>query len=380
MICDGDGGAGGRGVGDDQRGQGGDRAADEEHSEEIEGTWDARAVGWGAHDGVNAAPGVTVCEHHHIVWSAGRPRVRCRGLSATPPTFFRDAWLIARFDLRESIRTRRALVLALLYLLVAAISSYIYVRVVGVVEEASAQLGAASGGGQDAAIAVGMARDTGYHGLLYVIASGDAQIIGHLATYPPMVVVFTWFSLGFLPWLIALTSYDLVAGDLHLRTVRFVALRTSRGGFVVGKLLSQVLLVALIAGLGMLPVLVLGAAYLTHFDLLANLLALLQVWPILALVAFAVLGPVTCASQLVRGPGAARALAILLLFALWIVSVWALVAGDPLSLLGFITPFAYKAWFFHPDLLYRLLAALGCLVLCAGYASLGFLVFRRRDL
>lgn len=295
----------------------------------------------------------------------------------------RDAWLIASFDLRESIRTRRALVLALLYLLVAAITSYIYVQVVKLAEEAAAEvIGTIADGGEKvaAAAAVNLAQNTGYQGLLYVIAAGDPQIAGHLATYPPMVLVFTWFSLGFLPWLIALTSYDLVAGDLHLRTVRFVALRTSRGAFVVGKLLSQVLLVALIASLGMLPVLLIGAAYLTHFDLLANFLALLQVWPILALFAFAVLGPVTCASQLVRGPGAARALAILLLFALWILSVYALVAGDPISLLGFITPFPYKAWFFHPDVLHRLAAALACVALCAGYAWVGFQVFRRRDL
>ena len=96
--------------------------------------------------------------------------------------------------------------------------------------------------------------------------------------------------------------------------------------------------------------------------------------------ALAVLGPIALASQLVRGPGAARALAILLLFGLWLVSVWGLVAGPPLSHLALATPFPYKTWFFHPDLSTRLLATLACLALCAGYSWLGFQIFRRRDL
>lgn len=323
---------------------------------------------------VNEGPRSTVCI------DSGTLEVR---VAATPPSTLRDAWLIAGFDLRESIRTRRALVLALLYLLVAAITSFIYVQVVKLAQQAASDvIGGIGDAGEKvaAAAAVGAAQDTGYHGLLYVIAGGDAQIAAHLATYPPMVMIFAWFSLGALPWLIALTSYDLVAGDLHLRTVRFVALRTSRGAFVIGKLLSQLLLVALIAGLGMLPVLAIGAAYLPRFDVLDNLLGLLRAWPILALFAFAVLGPVTCASQLVRGPGAARAVAILLLFFMWILSVWAMFAAAPLSLLGLVTPFAYKTHFFHPDLLYRLLNAAGCVALCAGWSWLGFQVFRRRDL
>lgn len=304
-------------------------------------------------------------------------------MSGPSSTFLRDALLIAGFDLRESMRTRRALVMALLYLLVSAISSYIYVQVIKVAEEATAEMiGTMADAGEKmaASAAVGLAQDQGYQALLLLVAGGDTHVAAHLATFPPMVLIFAWFSLGFLPWLIALTSYDLVAGDLHLRTVRFVALRTSRGAFVLGKLLSQLLLVALIAGLGMVPVLLIGASYLQRFDILANFLALLRTWPILALFAFAVLGPVAFASQLVRGPGAARALAIVLLFALWLVSVWTLLSGPPLSVLGLATPFPYKTWFFHPDLSTRLLATLGCVALCAGYTWVGYQIFRRRDL
>ena len=261
-------GGGGRDIGGDQGGQGGDRAADDEDPEQIEGTGAARTIAWTRHDRGQRRPpprGLPPLSHFSRRATSGTLEV---GL-ATSSTFLRDAWLIAGFDLRESIRTRRALVLALLYLLVASITSYIYVEVVKLAQEAASEVIGGMGDANEqlaATAAAGAAQDAGYTGLLYVIAGGDNVIAGHLATYPAMVLVFAWFSLGALPWLISLTSYDLVAGDLHQRTVRFVALRTSRGAFVLGKLLSQVLLVAMIAGLGMIPVLVIGGAFLPRFD------------------------------------------------------------------------------------------------------------------
>ena len=97
------------------------------------------------------------------------------------------------------------------------------------------------------------------------------------------------------------------------------------------------------------------------------------------LFSFAVLGPVAFASQLVKGPGAARALAILLLFGQWIVDAVALAIPDA-RLFAFLTPFHYKSWFFYPGMLDKLLAAAACAAICAGYAWLGFQIFRRRDL
>lgn len=297
-------------------------------------------------------------------------------VTALPAHFLRDAWLIASFDLRESLRTRRALVLAVLYLLIASVSSYTYVKAVSFAAETRQGMG----GSAEAAAALDMAQNAAYQGVLFLLARGDAGIASHLATYPVMVLNFVWFSLTFLPWLIAMTSYDLIAGELHHRTVRFVALRTSRGAFVVGKVLSQVLLIAVIAGLSMLPVIVVGAAFLRPFDAVATVVALAQSWPILALFAFAVLGPVALASQLARGPGAARALAIVLLFLLWLASLATMLESPLASAVSLLSPFTFKIWFFEPDLTDRFLAAAASLLLCAAYTWIGFQVFRRRDL
>lgn len=285
--------------------------------------------------------------------------------------FARDVALIAGFDLRESLRTRRALVLVLLYMLIASAASGIYVQVVRTIRDSVATL-APEGGAAELA----MVQDEGYRQVLLFFSGGDAALANHLATYPAMVLIFAWVSLAFLPWFIALTSYDLIAGDLHLRTIRYAALRTSRGAYVLGKVLGQAALVAGVAGLGMLPVLVIGAIYLPGFDAVATVLALLSTWPITVVCALGFLGVVAFASQLCRGPGAARAVAVGLLFLVWIFS---LLPGNA-EYLGLLSPWHWKPGLFHPAIAERSVAIAACLGLSAGYTALGFLRFRSRDL
>lgn len=290
----------------------------------------------------------------------------------------RDIGLIAGFDLRESLRTRRALVLVLLYLLIAASVSGIYVQIMTQIQDSVSALSGIAGAADDpqASASMAMVQDEGYRMLLLFFAGGDAPLADHLASYPPMVLVYSWISLAFLPWFIALTSYDMIAGDIHLRTIRYAALRTSRGAFVLGKLLGQAALVAAVTGLGMLPVVVISAIYLPGFDFVGTVLALLSTWPITVLCALSFLGIVTFASQLCKGPGAARAVAVGLLFLIWI---FTLLPG-PIGHLELLSPWYWKFGLFHPAIDQRLLAIGACLGLCAGYTALGYLRFRRRDL
>ena len=283
----------------------------------------------------------------------------------------RDVALIAGFDLRESLRTRRALVLVLLYMLIAAAASGMYVKAVRAIRDNVAAIAPEAGANE-----LAMAQDEGYRQMLLVLSGGDAALAAHLGTFPAMVLLFAWVSLAFLPWFIALTSYDLIAGELHLRTVRYAALRTSRGAFVLGKVLGQAALVAGVAALGMLPVLLIGAIYLPGFDILATLLALLSTWPITVICALSYLGVVALASQLCKGPGAARALAVGLLFAVWLGSL----LPDPWSWLALLSPWHWKFGLFHPAIAERSLAIAACLGLCVGYTALGYLRFRGRDL
>ncbi len=291
-------------------------------------------------------------------------------MSTPASSYLRDSLLIAGFDLRESLRTRRALVLVLLYLLIASAASGIYVQIVRSLEQGAELIAP----GEEAA--VDAMQDTGWRAVLLFFSDGDHTLAAHLGTYPPMVLIFAWTSLAFLPWFIALTSYDQVAGELHLRPIRYAALRTTRGAFVTGKLLGQAALLAGVAGLGMLPVFVIGAIYLPGFAPLATLTALLSTWPITVVCALGFLGIVSLASQLTRTPGTARAAAVGLLFLIWVCSLQL----GYFVYTGPISPWYWETGLFQPGLVDRLTAVFACLTLCVGYTSLGYLRFRKRDL
>lgn len=294
-------------------------------------------------------------------------------------TLVRDVWLIGWFDLREALRSRRALTLVGLYLFVSTLASYAFVRAVEAVEAKLAAL-ASESGGDKATLLVDLARSEGYRRILEVVALGDGKKAAYLASLPPMGLFVTMVMLTLIPWLLALSAADQVAGDLHFRTVRFVALRTSRGAFVLGKLLSQVLMVAVVTLASFVPALLLGAKYLHSFDVMTTVWFLVSIAPALLLYAFAFLGLTSLSSQLVATPGRARALTLLLFIALWLLGLPTPGTGGVLALVSYLSPWQLKMALLSEEWLPRGAAMAQALAFGAAFTGLGYLAFRRRDL
>ncbi len=294
-------------------------------------------------------------------------------------TLLADLWLIGWFDLRESLRSRRALTLVGLYLLVATLSAYLFVSAVKALES---QLAAVTAGAGDATaqMALGLARSEGYHKLLSMFTLGDVHKASYLAGLPPMGLFMVLAMLTLIPWLVALTASDQVAGDLHLRTVRFVALRASRGAFVLGKLLSQVLLIAAVTLAAFVPAIFFGQKDLKSFDASATLLFLVGTAPALLAYAFAFLGLTSLASQLVGTPGRARALTLGLFALLWLAGLPEPSLQSPIGVLAYLSPWQLKMGFLGPEASGRNLTLALALGYGALFTALGYLTFRRRDL
>lgn len=294
-------------------------------------------------------------------------------------TLLIDLWLIGWFDVRESLRSRRALTLVGLYLLVATLSSYLFVSAVQALES---QLAAVAGdaGSAAAEMALGLARSEGYRKLLTMFTMGDLHKAGYLAGLPPMGLFMVLAMLTMIPWMVALTASDQVAGDLHLRTVRFVALRASRASFVLGKLLSQVLLIGAVTGAAFVPAIFFGQKDLKSFDASATLLFLVSTAPALLAYAFAFLGLTSLASQLVGTPGRARALTLGLFALLWLAGLPEPSTRTALGVLAYLSPWQLKMGFLGPEVSGRTLTLALALGYGALFTALGYLTFRRRDL
>lgn len=295
------------------------------------------------------------------------------------PALFRDVWLIGWFDVREALRSRRALTLVGLYLFVATLAAYAFVRAVEAVEAKLATLASEAQAGQAAAV-VDLARAEGYRRVLEVLTLGDGKQAAYLASLPPMGLFVIVVMLTMIPWLVAMTAADQVAADLHFRTVRFVALRTSRAAFVMGKLFAQVLLVSVVTIAALLPALGLGAHYLKSFDVVATMTFLAQCAPSLLIYAFAFLGLTSLASQLVTTPGRARALTLLLFASLWLLGLKTPALNSALGMAAYLSPWQLKMMLIADEWGQRGLGMALSLSFGLAFATGGYLVFRTRDL
>lgn len=298
---------------------------------------------------------------------------------AAIPELPRDVWLIGWFDVREALRSRRALTLVGLYLFVSTLSAFSFVRAVEAVESKLAALSAEAGGAQAGAV-LSLAKSEGYRRVLEVLTLGDGKQAAYLASLPPMGLFVILVMLTMSPWLLALTAADQVAADLHFRTVRFVVLRTSRLAFVLGKLWAQVLLLSVVTVAALVPSLLLGMHYLRSFDAAATLRFLAGMAPALLGYAFAFLGLTSLSSQLSSTPGRARALTLGLFVGLWLLSLKTPSFDSPLGMLAYLSPWQLKMALLTDDWSQRGLSIALCLLSGGAFTGLGYLMFRRRDL
>jgi len=286
---------------------------------------------------------------------------------------WRDALLIARFELQESLRTRRALALAILFLLVALGLALAYSEVVNETRRAIGQQALLQG-----------AANTVYEQLLLWLADGDRKVAHYMAEQPPAALFLVKLATWFVPLLVALTSAEIVARDVSTRAARYTLLRTSRLAFALGKTLGQGLLVAVVLGASAALFLVVALWRTPEFDLVGSALSIARFAPFVLSHALCFVALAALASLIAGSPAGARGLAMLFLLGaglLLTLPAWFNLLGLPRSfgLLARLSPFAHHLRVFQPGILERLAGVGVYLAFAAAFFSLGYLRLRSRD-
>jgi ABC-type transport system involved in multi-copper enzyme maturation permease subunit len=321
------------------------------------------------------------------------------------PTPLRDTYLVAGFELREMLRSRRAFLVVALYLLMAAFATFNFVRLLNVTENltqpppwrrdrgivqptARAQVAQApvarTPAGAGPSQGAFFSRYSPFRGILSGQVT-DTTTLDFLVAKPLIALFFVLVCLFAVPILIMITASESIAQELQTRGVRFTALRTGRVEFVVGKALGQGLLMAVVVLLSAGMCLAMGAWKLADFEWGPALTAMLIFWPRIVVfcvpfVGLAALCSMNCSSTL-----SARAFALIGLGALWSVHGLTSYYSDT-SLAGFfnaldtLEPFAYQSdmWTATYATVGPAMAALiGLAVL---YVGIGLIFYTRRDL
>lgn len=244
----------------------------------------------------------------------------------------RQAWLIARFDLGTSLRTRRALLALLLYGLVAVGTGVAAVAIERKVREEVAAHAAQPGMEAQAAAAAEAA--------LTFFLGGDRDLARHLLDMPLVVAGFFWVTLTFLPFLVALSSHDLVNAEVRNHSARFVLLRAPRGALLAGKVASHGLLFLGVTVASNAALLAYAWWNLPDFPVVRSGLLLARFWAFTAVYGLCCLSLAALVSSLVDSAGRS----LIGLFVV-VVGLHVLALNDSL---GVLSPFAHKAGLWSP--------------------------------
>jgi len=284
----------------------------------------------------------------------------------------------------DATRSRRALVLVVLYLAGAVAATLLFVKVLHEVETQVVK-----SLGLDAARKAGGVSTTLWkshpmrEGLIHL--AGDEELALQLLRLPPLALFFGWLSFTFTPLLVVLTASSRIAEEVLTGAVRFVLFRTTRFAWCVGKYLGQALQLLMALLVGACGVWVIGWLRLDAFESGSTALWI-AVFAVKAWVySLAYLGLATGVSQLCAGPNLATSLAFLAMLVVSALSA----AGGHLAGAGFrqfwelaslLTPGGHKLDLWRGDAAHVLPAALFLVSLSLAYFSAGYARFAGRDL
>ncbi len=285
---------------------------------------------------------------------------------------------VALFELLESLRSMKALVLMLLFLLGAFVGSALFVKMlVNIQGQLTEQFGQA----------VDMKMLMESPGTLKLVERlvGDADVAKSVVTIPPLALFYGATALTFGPLLVLFTSSDAISSDVASGAVRFSLFRVSRIDWAAGKLLGQTLLMMVAVLLGAVGCLAAGAFWLDGMALGATAWWLLRVSGSCVVYSFAYLGVAMCASLLARTNAVARLLAVVMMFLCSVIG--GLLQGpfinrrapELFTALSKLFPNGHSLALWHPGWVERGGAMLALVAIGLGFFALGFVRFYRRD-
>lgn len=296
----------------------------------------------------------------------------------------RDAWVVATFELRDALRSRKALVLLVLYVAGAGAGTGIFVRVLSAIETALARTLQVAATDRPGAMTRALLDTREFHDIVARLI-GDDQLADELVHIPPVALFYGWLAMTFVPFLVILLASDAVASDVATGTARFSLFRTSRMAWATGKLAGQAALVALGIAAGGVASYVIGWIFLSAFEPLATLVWMAQLGARAWVLAFAYVGLALGVSQLTRSTHWSRGLGLLALVGSgvageWLTSRWA-EAHIPVisSSLVVLLPRAHELDLWRTLWWERLPACVMLIALGLCYFAAGHLRFARRD-
>jgi len=282
---------------------------------------------------------------------------------------------VARFTCRTALRSRRAIVTALLFAAVGAGVMYLTVGLFAMLETQVATLLSLPATDETGAVTMTLWKSKSFTNAVSHLV-GNSLVFNDIRGQHPIVLAFAGIVFSSVPLLTLMVSAPTAAGEIRSGSVRYLLLRVSRNEWALGLflgeaavLLASMLLMAVAAG-------AVAAGRLPGWSG-AALLPSLFVWSLRAWgYAVAWLGVCLGVSLAVKTPGKATALATLLMM---LFSALGFAIGEYAPWLDFIRPQGCQWLLWRGSFSALLEGAVGTLAVAFLWLGLGAAVFARRD-
>ena len=299
------------------------------------------------------------------------------------PLQIRHIGLIMRNECQDALRSRRALVVILLFMAAALLTMNGFLTILLRLENELAETLQLPAAEQPGAVVDALWRSDRFHRMV-ARAVRSEELVRDLVGMSPIALVYAGLLFFYTPLLVALAAPVRVAEELAGGSVRYVLIRASRLSWSVGKFLGQaaVLVVALLcSGLGAWVLVRMRMAGASDWRHGAEMLF----WAGRAWVyGMAFLGMVLGVAHVTRSPSRCTAIALLTVFLVGTLA-WASerYAGPGWRQMGYVIhpllPQAHRLDLWRSSAAHAVPAAVMLLALGTGYLLAGYAWFRRRD-
>lgn len=304
--------------------------------------------------------------------------------------FWRDVWLVARYEAQEAMRTRLLQVALLGWAGLVVAADGLFLWILHEIEVAMAGAMGVPETRRPGAMLGKMMAEGELDGVARAI--GGSENVAWLLRQPILALWSGAVMMVLLPEFLLISSAASVAGEVQNRTIRYLACRTGRLEIGLGKLAGQAGLALLAAGIGAGISAAMGLALMVDQPVAGTLGWIALKIPLILAFSLPALGIGVGASMVARTVSGGRALALVGFFASFVVYVWlrtelrsadgaGVALWERLADLAMILLFPSN-WtaLWSPDPAAVLGGAARCLIIGVGAFAAGMAVFSRRDL
>jgi ABC-type transport system involved in multi-copper enzyme maturation permease subunit len=202
--------------------------------------------------------------------------------------------------------------------------------------------------------------------------------MGHyLAAVPPMLLGMLVITVWLAPFLIAVLGFDAIAGEMQHRTVRYFTMRSRRASYFIGKTLGLFLVVSIItfclhALVWILAVTRGGVSSSVGFGWGIHL------WLVTLPINAAWCGYATFIGSQFRSPILSLLVTFASFFVMWVLGLIGMVA-ETVKWIGYVYPNTFEDWMLSPHADRVSEGAAICVGMCVLMASIGAVLFTRKD-